>query len=123
MDGSLQNAPSEPEDSRDLPDEPESEVQELAADELGETPESPADEAAIEAALNAVAEDPSVPHDFPFRRAAAKVREFPRSPGVYLMKDAAGRVIYVGKAKNLRARAGSYFLKGGPGRTPHGRSG
>jgi excinuclease ABC subunit C len=30
---------------------------------------------------------------------------------VYLMKDAAGRVIYVGKAKNLRSRAGSYFLK------------
>ena len=27
------------------------------------------------------------------------------------MKDAAGRVIYIGKAKNLRARAGSYFLK------------
>ncbi len=45
------------------------------------------------------------------RRAAAKVREFPQTPGVYLMKDAAGRVIYVGKAKNLRARAGSYFLK------------
>ena len=43
--------------------------------------------------------------------AAAKVREFPQTPGVYLMKDAAGRVIYVGKAKNLRARAGSYFLK------------
>lgn len=46
-----------------------------------------------------------------FRLAAAKVREFPQRPGVYLMKDAAGRVIYVGKAKNLRARAGSYFLK------------
>ncbi len=45
------------------------------------------------------------------RRAAAKVREFPQTPGVYLMKDSAGRVIYVGKAKNLRARAGSYFLK------------
>ncbi|MFZ5830751.1 MAG: excinuclease ABC subunit UvrC [Planctomycetota bacterium] len=44
-------------------------------------------------------------------RAAIKVRSFPRAPGVYLMKDAAGRVIYVGKAKNLRARAGSYFLK------------
>jgi len=43
--------------------------------------------------------------------AAAKVRTFPQTPGVYLMKDAAGRVIYVGKAKNLRARAGSYFLK------------
>ena len=43
-------------------------------------------------------------------RAAEKVRDFPRSPGVYLMKDDAGRVIYIGKAKNLRARAGSYFL-------------
>jgi len=46
-----------------------------------------------------------------FDHAAAKVREFPQTPGVYLMKDRAGRVIYVGKAKNLRARAGSYFLK------------
>jgi excinuclease ABC subunit C len=45
------------------------------------------------------------------RRAAARVREFPQKPGVYLMKDAAGRVIYVGKATNLRARAGSYFTK------------
>jgi excinuclease ABC subunit C len=45
-----------------------------------------------------------------FRRAAEKVREFPQSPGVYLMKDASGVVIYVGKAKNLRSRAGSYFL-------------
>ncbi len=43
--------------------------------------------------------------------AAEKVRSFPPTPGVYLMKDEAGRVIYVGKAKNLRARAGSYFLK------------
>ena len=43
--------------------------------------------------------------------AAEKVRSFPQTPGFYLMKDAAGRVIYVGKAKNLRARAGSYFLK------------
>ncbi len=40
-----------------------------------------------------------------------KVRGFPTSPGVYLMKDAQGRVIYVGKAKNLRNRAGSYFQK------------
>ena len=43
--------------------------------------------------------------------AAEKVRSFPQTPGVYLMKDDAGRVIYVGKAKNLRSRAGSYFLK------------
>lgn len=46
-----------------------------------------------------------------YRQAAAKVREFPQSPGVYLMKDATGLVIYVGKAVNLRSRAGSYFLK------------
>jgi excinuclease ABC subunit C len=54
---------------------------------------------------------PSEVDSFGFRRALAKVREFPTSPGVYLFKDSAGRVIYVGKAKNLRARAGSYFLK------------
>ena len=47
----------------------------------------------------------------PWPRRRPKVRTFPQTPGVYLMKDAAGRVIYVGKAKNLRARAGSYFLK------------
>ena len=41
-----------------------------------------------------------------------KLKEIPRSPGVYLMKDSVGRVIYVGKAKTLRSRAGSYFLKG-----------
>lgn len=40
-----------------------------------------------------------------------KVRTFPQTPGVYLMKDDKGRVIYVGKAKNLRSRAGSYFQK------------
>ncbi|WZO96814.1 excinuclease ABC subunit UvrC [Isosphaeraceae bacterium EP7] len=40
-----------------------------------------------------------------------KVRTFPTGPGLYLMKDAQGRVVYVGKAKNLRARAGSYFQK------------
>ncbi len=37
------------------------------------------------------------------------IRRFPKSPGVYLMKDARGRVLYVGKAKDLRARVSSYF--------------
>lgn len=40
-----------------------------------------------------------------------KVRTFPTGPGVYLMKDSLARVIYVGKAVNLRSRAGSYFSK------------
>jgi excinuclease ABC subunit C len=40
-----------------------------------------------------------------------KARQFPPAPGVYLMKDADGRVIYVGKAKNLRNRASHYFTK------------
>ncbi len=40
-----------------------------------------------------------------------KVRKFPTTPGVYLMKDSLGRVIYVGKAVNLRSRAGSYFTE------------
>jgi len=44
-------------------------------------------------------------------RPSQKVRKFPMTPGVYLMKDAQGRVVYVGKAKHLRSRAASYFNK------------
>jgi len=36
-------------------------------------------------------------------------RTIPRSPGVYLMKDSQGEIIYVGKAANLRSRVGQYF--------------
>jgi excinuclease ABC subunit C len=43
------------------------------------------------------------------RRLLEKIRAFPAAPGVYLMKDAQGNVIYVGKAKNLRARVLTYF--------------
>ena len=39
----------------------------------------------------------------------AKVRDLPNKPGVYLMRDQLGRVIYVGKARSLRKRVGQYF--------------
>ena len=38
-----------------------------------------------------------------------KISQLPASPGVYLMRDAAGVIIYVGKARNLRQRVRTYF--------------
>src|SRR5213075_846511 len=38
-----------------------------------------------------------------------KAKALPKSPGVYLMKDDKGRVIYVGKSASLRDRVCSYF--------------
>ncbi len=59
--------------------------------------------------------DGDLVEDAPFEGSAPKggprqkVKAFPTTPGVYLMKDAQGRVIYIGKAVNLRSRASSYF--------------
>ncbi len=39
----------------------------------------------------------------------SRIAGFPKTPGVYLMKDREGRVLYIGKAKDLRSRTGSYF--------------
>src|SRR5688572_24896187 len=41
-----------------------------------------------------------------------KAKSLPKAPGVYLMKDDKGRVIYVGKASSLRDRVCSYFQAG-----------
>ncbi|MBA3415212.1 MAG: GIY-YIG nuclease family protein, partial [Chloroflexia bacterium] len=39
----------------------------------------------------------------------ALLADIPKAPGVYLMKNGLGEIVYVGKAKNLRDRVGSYF--------------
>ena len=47
------------------------------------------------------------------KRLEALLKRLPAKPGVYLMKDRKDRVIYVGKAKNLRSRVRSYFRSSG----------
>lgn len=42
-----------------------------------------------------------------------RIRELPERPGVYLHRNVKGEVIYVGKARNLRNRVGSYFVSKG----------
>ena len=49
-----------------------------------------------------------LPHAMEPREKAALL---PEQPGVYLFKDAGGKVVYVGKARNLRNRVRSYFLE------------
>jgi excinuclease ABC subunit C len=61
-----------------------------------------------EAAVESAAAD-----DDPLSRRLAAV---PTDPGVYLLKDRNGKVLYVGKAKSLRSRVRAYFRDGGDGR-------
>ncbi|MFN3550870.1 MAG: GIY-YIG nuclease family protein [Endomicrobiia bacterium] len=42
---------------------------------------------------------------------SSQIKDIPKLPGVYLMRDTTGQVIYVGKAKNLCLRIKSYFIK------------
>src|SRR5579875_1156880 len=50
----------------------------------------------------------------------ARLERIPNEPGVYLLKDRHGKVIYVGKAKSLRSRVRAYFRERGDSR-PHVR--
>ena len=50
---------------------------------------------------------------------AATLTNLPDRPGVYLMKDARGNVIYIGKAQSLRSRVRSYWQKEAPGAEVH----
>jgi excinuclease ABC subunit C len=54
-------------------------------------------------------------------RLKARIKELPDRPGVYLHKNAEGEVIYVGKARNLRNRVGSYVVGKGD-RDPFGNA-
>ena len=40
-----------------------------------------------------------------------KLKSLPKTSGVYIMKDAHGQIIYIGKAKNLKNRVSQYFMK------------
>jgi predicted GIY-YIG superfamily endonuclease len=44
-----------------------------------------------------------------FETVREKIKTFPMGPGLYFMKGHADKVLYIGKAKNLRARVASYF--------------
>ena len=83
----MSDRPSRPLDSHGLPG--------------GHLPVAPLDPAAAAAHVHAegAAGAPSL---------AAQVERVPQAPGCYLWKDAEGEVIYVGKAKNLRARMRQY---------------
>jgi excinuclease ABC subunit C len=50
-----------------------------------------------------------------------QLKRLPATPGVYLFRDGAGRVLYIGKAKSLRSRVRSYFQRGGDTRMQIGQ--
>lgn len=56
------------------------------------------------------------PKDERLDRLKALIKDFPITPGVYIMKNAKEKVIYVGKAKSLKNRVRNYFTASGDGR-------
>ncbi len=54
--------------------------------------------------------------DVSSEKLSGQIKRLPREPGVYLFKDAGGQVLYVGKAKDLRARVTNYLREGADGR-------
>lgn len=70
-------------------------------------------------AVNMPPREPSEPARQRAARFRSLVRQAPQEPGVYLMRDAEGTIIYVGKAKILRNRLGSYFSGRKEAKTRH----
>lgn len=97
----------------DKQDSDERTISELPDGERLDRPNSPSQETA--GSVTPESPLPDEPHVKKivraYRYAARKASEFPHAPGVYLMKDESGRVIYIGKAKDLRKRTGSYFRR------------
>jgi excinuclease ABC subunit C len=52
-------------------------------------------------------------HSESIKELRKKVLTLPYEPGVYMMKNKEGKIIYIGKAKNLRKRVLSYFTHRG----------
>jgi len=55
-----------------------------------------------------------------FKQIRRKIKTFPTGPGLYFMKGPGDKVLYIGKAKNLRSRVASYFQSGGEIATARG---
>src|SRR5215217_5230594 len=72
-------------------------------------PQTPNNTGKEEAAPGAESCAPAPLMDERIAKLAEKAKGLPRAPGVYLMKDDKGRVIYVGKSASLRERVASYF--------------
>lgn len=54
-----------------------------------------------------------VSEKYRFENIRERIKTFPSGPGLYFMKGTKEKVLYIGKAKNLRSRVASYFQQGG----------
>ena len=98
----MPTARDEPQAKPPAPSEPRAQSARAAEDPLPTPTPTPA-AAPPPPALDALAPDARI------LALRDKIAHFPKSPGVYLMKDREGLVLYVGKARDLRARVSSYF--------------
>jgi excinuclease ABC subunit C len=71
----------------------------------------PNPDAGVSATAHAEADNGASPCLIPLTDLRARLRLVPTQPGVYLMRDGQGRILYVGKASVLRNRLRSYFQK------------